>query len=134
MSTTDTFFDTNVILYALSTEREKAIRSDELIEAGGIISVQVLNEFALVARRKYRADWATVQRGVRNLCEILTIVPLTLETHQRGIEVSERFKIGIYDSMIVAAALLADCGTLWSEDMHDGLEIEGLTIRNPYKP
>lgn len=132
MSATDCFFDTNVVVYSLSTDRRKADRSGKLLRIGGIISVQVLNEFTLVARRKYGLDWAWVRERLKELQEALTVAPLTIDTHRRGIEVAERYGFGVNDSMIVAAALLAGCTTLWSEDMHEGLTINGLTIRNPY--
>jgi len=133
MSTTDCFFDTNILVYALSTERAKVNRSDELMDAGGVISVQVLNEFALVARRKYKLDWPLVRARLADLQDIFSVTPLTLETHQRGIEIADRHGFGVYDSMILAAAQLAGCATLFTEDMHDGMTIDGLTIRNPYK-
>jgi predicted nucleic acid-binding protein len=133
MSTTECFFDTNILVYALSTERDKADRSDALMDVGGVISVQVLNEFAVVARRKYRLDWALVRARLQDLQEIMSVVPLTLETHLRGIDISARYGFGVYDSMIVAAAQLAGCTVLYSEDMQDGQVIDGLTIRNPYK-
>ena len=134
MSGNDAFFDTNVILYALSNDRGKATRSAELMRQGGVISVQVLNEFALVCRRKYRAEWPIIGRGLRDLRESFDVVPLTLDTHVRGIELSERYQLGVYDAMIVAAAQLAGCSTLFSEDMQDGLSIGGLTIQNPFRP
>ena len=52
------FFDTNVLLYVASGDRAKADRAEELIGAGGFISVQVLNEIANVVRRKMRLSWA----------------------------------------------------------------------------
>jgi len=128
----DCFFDTNILVYALSTERAKAERSISLMDIGGVISVQGLNEFTLVARRKYRLDWPLVRARLKDLRDILTVVPVTVETHQRGIEISERYGFGVYDSMIVAAAQLAGCTTLYSEDMQDGQVIDGLTICNPY--
>lgn len=133
MSRTDAFFDTNIILYAISTDRDKAARSAQIVREGGVISVQVLNEFALVSRRKYKADWSVVRRGLQDLRDGLDVVPLTLEVHALGIQYSERFRIGVYDSMLIAAAQLAGCTTLWSEDMHDGLTFNGLTIRNPFR-
>jgi predicted nucleic acid-binding protein len=42
-------------------------------------------------------------------------------------------KLSVYGAMIVAAALLAGCETLHSEDMQDGLLIDNqLRIRNPF--
>ena len=133
MSSTDAFFDTNILLYALSKEREKAGRSAELMRRGGVISIQVLNEFAVVCLRKYRTEWSTVRRGLDDLRESFDVVPLTLATHIRGIALCERFGFGLYDSMIVAAALDASCHTLWTDGMQEGQVIEGLTIRNPFQ-
>lgn len=60
--------------------------------------------------------------------------PLTVDTHERAVEIGERYGLSIHDSLIVAAALLADCKTLYSEDMQHGQVIERvLTIRNPFK-
>ena len=126
------FFDTNVLLYLALLDPQKADRSEELLLAGGVVSVQVLNEFVAVSRRKARRPWnemADVLDAVRINCSIM---PLTVEVHERALLLLDRFKLNIYDANIVAAALLAGCTTLWSEDMHDGLIIDGLTIRNPY--
>lgn len=67
--------------------------------------------------------------GIRAKCDV---VPLTIETHDRGVELVRRYRLSVYDAMIVAASVLSGCTTLLSEDMHDGLVIDGLTIRNPY--
>jgi predicted nucleic acid-binding protein len=50
-----------------------------------------------------------------------------------GLALAERCKLSVHDGMIVAAAQLAGCTILYSEDMHDGLVIDRLTIRNPYR-
>ena len=128
------FFDTNVVVYFVTEDVAKARRSTELLTAGGIISVQVLNEFVRVARGKRKLSFAEVKTtldAVRSTCEVMN---LTVETHERGLASAERYQLQIFDSMIVAAALLAGCTTLYSEDMHDGLVIDALTIRNPYRP
>jgi predicted nucleic acid-binding protein len=132
MSATDAFFDTNVVAYFASADAAKAKRSGELLRAGGVVSVQVLNEFAPIARRKNALPWSsvrTVLAAVRSTC---TVTELTVTTHELGLALAERHQLNVYDGMIVAAAQLAGCRTLYSEDMHDGLVIDGLTIRNPY--
>lgn len=132
MPTTDVFFDSNVVLYSLSDELSKSTRSQELLDAGGAISVQVLNETAAVLRRKLKRDWPKVGLTLQALRDSLRVVPVDLDVHVRGLLYAERYQLGVYDAMIVAAAVLAGCTTLYSEDMHDGLVIDGLTIRNPY--
>ena len=67
---------------------------------------------------------------VRSLCPV---VPLTIETTDRGRLIAERYGMAVYDAMIVASALLAGCETLYSEDMQNGLVIDRqLRIRNPF--
>jgi predicted nucleic acid-binding protein len=94
--------------------------------------VQVLNEFANVALRKVRLSWSETRDFLDTFRATLEIVPLTLQTHERGLDLAERYQLSLYDGMIVAAAHLAGCRVLYSEDMHDGLVIDQLTIRNPY--
>ena len=132
MSATSAFFDTNVLLYFASTNADKADRSDAVLRDGGVVSVQVLNEFAAVARRKYALPWPSIRAVLAAVRSTCNVVPLAIETHELGLALAERYGFNVYDGMIVAAAQLAGCTLLYSEDMHDGLVIDGLTIRNPY--
>lgn len=127
------FFDTNVLVYLAVENSAKAERAGQLVKSGGTISVQVLNEIANVLRIKRTRSWGEVRDLLSILQQLLTVEPITVQTHTIGLAVSERYKLAIYDSMIVAAAILSGCDTLWSEDMHDGLVVNGtLTIRNPF--
>ena len=126
------FFDTNVLLYLLSADSVKAHRAEELVARGGWVSVQVLNEFASVASRKLRMPLSEIREFLEPIRSICTVEPVTVETHARGLDVAERCSLSIYDSMIVAAALLTRCNTLYSEDLQDGQRIDGLLIRNPF--
>lgn len=128
-----TFFDTNVLLYALAEEDRRTPRADALLEQGGTISVQVLNEFAAVARRKLRLDWQEITGLIaiaRRLCG--PVIPLTLDTHEAARLLAERYRLSFYDALIVATAQEAGCTTLWTEDLQDGQIIDRLTIRNPF--
>jgi predicted nucleic acid-binding protein len=129
---TDTFLDTNVVLYLSSSDAAFAGRSEELLSDGAIISVQVLNEATRVMRHKWHVSWADIDSFLTRVRINVIIVPLTVETHDRARMYAERHQLNVFDASIVAAAVLAGCTTLWSEDMHDGLVIDGLTIRNPY--
>ncbi|MBK9657697.1 MAG: PIN domain-containing protein [Rhodanobacteraceae bacterium] len=129
----DAFIDSNVVIYLLGNDLEKANRAESLIQAGAICSVQVLNEVANVMRRKLAMNWSDVREVLGLLKQLCKVKSLTVETHQKGIDLAERFSLSMYDAMIVASALLAGCATLWSEDMHDGLVVDGqLHIRNPF--
>jgi len=127
------FFDTNVVLYLLSADPAKAERAEELVAEGGLISVQVLNEVTAVTRRKLGMSWREVRDVLAQLRAACSVAPLTVETHERGLLVAERFRLSVYDGMIVAAALLAGCSILYTEDLQDGQVIDGhLTLRNPF--
>ena len=133
MSAIRAFADSNVVLYLLSADAAKADRAEAVLADGAIISVQVLNEAASVARRKLRMPWPELGEWLALLRALCPVEPLTAETHARGLALAERYGISIYDAMIVAAALLAGCEILYSEDMHDGLLIDDrLRIRNPF--
>jgi predicted nucleic acid-binding protein len=133
MSGRDDFFDTNVVLYLLSADTAKADRAEELLAEGGTISVQVLNEFVAVAARKTRLSMGEIRDVLTQVRAVCAVEPLTIETHERALQVTERYGLSIYDALIVSAALLAGCKTLHSEDMQHGQIIERqLTIRNPF--
>lgn len=129
------FFDSNVLVYAFA-EEERTLRARAVLKIGGVISVQVLNEFANVARRKLRFDWPAVHTAlevIRSRCR--PPLSLTDELHRDGLRVAERYVLSLYDGLIVAAALAARCDVLWSEDMQHGLVVDGsLRIINPFLP
>ena len=126
------FFDTNVLLYLLSADPDKAQRAEKLVSDGGVISVQVLNEFASVAFRKLRMTIPEINECLDPIRGICGVEPVTLETHLRGLDLAKRYKCSVYDSMIVAAASVAGCEILYSEDWQDGQRIDGLRISNPF--
>ena len=133
MSASDDFFDTNVVLYLMSPDAAKADRAEALLALGGVISVQVLSEFVAVATRKLRLSWAEIQEILAQLRAVCSVEPITIETHERALQIAQRYGLSIYDALIVSAALIAGCKTLHSEDMQHGQVIERqLTIRNPF--
>ncbi|WP_445492031.1 PIN domain-containing protein [Rhodopseudomonas sp. RCAM05734] len=128
------FFDSNVLLYLASDEPDRVLRVRQLVDSGGIISVQILNEMTSVSRRKFGMSWSETRALLTEMRDLLAIVPLTPEIHESGIRLAERYVFAVYDSFIVAAALAADCDTLWSEDMQNGMLVEGrLRIANPFR-
>lgn len=106
---------------------------ETLLGTGGAISVQVLNEFATVARRKSALSWAEVREALGAVRAACFTHPVTEGTHDRGVDIAERYGFSLYDSMIVAAAQTAGCKTLLSEDLQHRQVIDGtLTVRNPF--
>ena len=127
------FIDSNVVLYLLSGDAAKADRAQTILEMGGAISVQVINEVASVCLRKLKMPWEEVDAlllAVKTACDVL---PVTVASHEKAVEVAKRFKLSFYDANIVACALISGAQVLLSEDMHSGLLIDGLVIQNPFK-
>ena len=126
------FFDTNILVYAQQTGG-KADRARALFAGGGKLSVQVLNEFTAVSRRKQRRDWREIAEAVS---DVLTMVDpplaLTLDLHAAARALAEDHGLSFYDALIVASAIEAGCDILYSEDMQSGRTIGGLTIVNPF--
>ena len=127
------FFDTNVLLYLLSEDSLKADRAEAIMLKGGMINVQVLNEFSSVASRKLKMTYAEIRDTLRIVRAICQTQAVTIDTRELGLDTAERFGYSLYDSMIVSAALQSGCTVLYSEDMQHGQIIEGqLRITNPF--
>lgn len=128
------FFDTNVLIYAMAKGDPRTQQAEDLLTAGGVVSVQVLNEFARVALGKMKMPWA----DVRDVLEVIQVFcpeprPITLITHQYALTIAEKYGFGIFDALIAVSALEAKCSILYSEDMQDGQVIDGrMRIRNPF--
>lgn len=133
MSASEAFFDTSVLLYLLSADVRKAERVEALLLRRGVFSVQVLNEFAAVALRKHALSPAEIREFLGGLREFLRTHALTLEAHELGLDLLERYGFQLYDSMIVASALQSGCRVLYSEDLQHGQVIEKrLNVVNPF--
>jgi predicted nucleic acid-binding protein len=127
------FFDTNILIYAMTRDRRGEIARERLRE-GGAISTQVLNEFVSVTRKKLRLDWSTVEAALKEFRTLVyPIQNIAVSTHESAVSLAKRHGFGIYDALIVAAAIEAGCDTLLTVDLQDGRAIQGLTIRNPFR-
>ncbi len=127
------FFDTNVLLYLLSDDIVKADIAEALLAKGGLISVQVLTELSSVASSKLGMSWKEIREILDTVSAVCDVVPVTVESHDRAIDLSERCGFSIYDSLILASAILAGCITLFTEDLQNGQRIDDqIIVRNPF--
>ena len=129
------FFDTNVLIYAVGKNDPRASKAEALLASGGMISIQSLNEFVSVARRKLGISWKEVKEFLDLICILCPDpVPISLDTHKGALAIAEKYGYSIYDALIASAAVEAGCKTLYSEDLQDGQIINRqLTIRNPFR-
>jgi predicted nucleic acid-binding protein len=130
----DAFFDTNILVYGIVRNDRRTEKAAALLQQGGTVSVQVLNEFVNVARRKLKRSWPEIMNALAALRILFPEPrPIGLGTHEAAVEIAAANGFAFYDSLIIASALEAGCSTLLSEHMKDGQVIDGrLTIRNPF--
>ena len=126
------FIDSNVVLYLFSSDTVKADRAEALLQSGGLISVQVLNEVASVCLRKLKMTWKDVDSVLETLKSTCEVLPVTLASHEKAVGLAKRFQISLYDANIVATAILSGADTLFSEDMQNGMSMESVTVVNPF--
>jgi predicted nucleic acid-binding protein len=133
MSAVDAFFDTSVLLHLLSGDAGRADRVEALLAERGTISVQVLNEFAAVATRKLKMPLPDVKEILDTVRAVCDVVPVTVDTHDRALAIVERYSFSLYDSLLIAAALIAGSKVLYSEDLqHNQLVDRQLRVVNPF--
>ena len=127
----DAFLDTNVLLYLLSGDLEKANRAEALVAAGGVVSVQILDEFVSVATRKLGLAISESREILATVRAVCTVKPVDLETHELALDLAEQYRFSIYAALIVAGAVGAGCAVLYTEGLRHGRRIGRLAIRNP---
>ena len=127
------FFDTNILVYAYTLDDRRSERATGLLASGGVISVQILNEFVNVSRRKLKFSWDSVSRALVHFRLLLDPpIPFTVEIHGDAVQLSQRYGFAFYDSLVLSAANRGGCRILYTEDLQDGQTVEGVLIRNPF--
>lgn len=133
MPAPDEFLDTNILIYAFTSD-PRAVIAEQLLARGFVTSVQGLNEFANVARRKLGMSWEEIRdalAAIRTLAK--AILPVDLAAHSNALALAERYEFSFFDALMLASALQGGCVTFWSEDMQNGTVINGrLRIANPF--
>jgi len=135
------FLDTNVLVYSFDpVHTDKCDKARQMIEEGlesglGRISFQVIQEFLSLTTRRFPSPMSA-EAAVKYLHGVLTplcYVHSNAEIYAEALDIHQRWQYSFYDSLIIAAALRADCSILYSEDLQHEQIIRGLTIRNPFR-
>ncbi|MCL4244710.1 MAG: PIN domain-containing protein [Candidatus Dadabacteria bacterium] len=134
------FIDTNIFVYSFNSEDNNKRRisleliSGALTDHNGCISYQVVQEFLNVARRKFVKPLSIpdCQRYLGAVLEPLCEVYAGGGLYYQALEISERWQYSFYDSLIIVAAINAECSLLYSVDFQNGQKIQNITIVNPF--
>lgn len=135
------FLDTNILIYSFDeTAASKAFEASQLIYDGiesgrGAISYQVAQEFCNFATRRAPQPMppGDAEAFLERVCRPLLAVESSLALFRRALQMHQRFQLAWYDSLIVAAAQEAGCGTLYSEDFQHGQRFDGVIVQNPFR-
>jgi len=134
------FIDTTIIVYCFDDRmpdkktRSLSLIADALQTGNGIISWQVIQEFLNVATRKFKVPLKPedaklyLQKVLHPLCQVFP----DLDIYQNALDLQGKTKYSFYDSLILAGALREGCTILYSEDLQDGHQVDGLRIVNPF--
>ena len=136
MSAVKTFIDTNILIYAFTADEpaKQASALKFLNDCLPVISTQVVKEFSNVLLKKTSIGLKAIRETINEIIDVAEVVNEEIELIFAAFEIHERYKISLYDGLIVAAAMKSKCKVLFSEDMQDGLVIdEALKIVNPFK-
>lgn len=129
------FFDTNLLIYAISLDINKANKIELLLREpfDFIISTQVINEFVHTCYRKNLLPALDIRNAVEDFLSFFELTIIQDSTILTALDIKERYSFSWYDSLIVGAALENECSVLFSKDMQDGIVInQKLTIKNPF--
>jgi predicted nucleic acid-binding protein len=129
----DRFFDTNILIYAFAAGDRRSARAEMLMAEGGVIGVQVLNEFTSVVRRKLSWVWPQVDAALLVVSELMGPArPLTAGIHAHAVKLARGSTLSFYDALIIAAAADAGCHVLLTEDLQHGRRFGDVTVQNPF--
>ena len=136
------FIDTNIFVYSFDIDdkvkRKIAIEiiKKSLLNTNSFISIQVIQEFFNVSLKKFSKtmNHSEAKIYLENVFMQINIIYPGYDLISEALDIQTTTKYSWYDSLIIAAALQANCNLLLSEDMQDGQQIRNLTIKNPFSP
>ncbi len=136
--TARSFIDTNVLVYTddKATQAKQQIALDLVArhrkERTGVVSLQVLQEYFVTITRKLQVDLQVARRKVELLAELDVATPDVADI-LAAIDIQRLHGFSFWDALVLRSAKQAGCAVLFSEDMQDTREIDGVRIVNPFR-
>ena len=130
--------DTNILIYAASADpvdTPKRARAYEILGEDSLaLSVQVLQEFYNQSTHSHRPNRLSHEEAMRFIEQIadIPVQPVTIEVFRQATELCNRFRISYWDAAILAAAKILGCDAVYSEDMSDQQDYDGVRVINPF--
>ena len=131
--TAKAFLDTNIVLYAIGQDTHKKAVARQLIATNPMVSAQVINESVNVCLKKFKFDKKQAYAFADTVMNKVNVLPVDEAVIRKSADLAMTHQLSNWDALIVAAALLADCETVYSEDMQHGQIFEkSLKVINPF--
>jgi len=133
MITSKTFIDSNILVYLFDYDERKRLIAEELVISRPNISAQIFVEVVNVCKKKFHFTKSNMLVLWNNLLRDCSLIPTDKQSFQKAIQLVNRYDFQLFDALIVADALKANCTILYSEDMQHKMLVENkLTIINPF--
>lgn len=132
------FFDTNVLVYAddmaAPAKRRRALElvAEHRRAGTGVVSLQVLQEYFVTVTRKLQVDPRIARRKVELLAEFDVAAPEVGDI-LAAIDLHRLHGFSFWDALILRAAKQAGCGVLFSEELQEARETDGVRVVNPFR-
>jgi predicted nucleic acid-binding protein len=133
------FVDTNLLVYAIELagpEARKGVKAREILKNEPVcFSSQVLGEFYQAVISPRRQSPLTHNEAVAwiQLWKRYEITGIAVPQVDLALELAKRFRVNYYDALIIATARFAGCSIVYSEDLNDGQDYDGVGVRNPFR-
>ena len=126
--------DTNILVYCHSNdEPNKQKIAMGLFNEKPIVSTQVLSEYINVTKRKLKLPKEEIMDVCLQNIEMCTLQPVSFATLKSARSLMSKYDFQLFDSIVIASALEANCEILFSEDLHHGLLVENrMKLVNPF--
>jgi predicted nucleic acid-binding protein len=132
-------FDTNVLVYATSTVSDvKVTRARDLVAramraASSVLLLQTLAEFSNVAIRKARIPVRDIRRTIDAWRAVMPVQAADISDLSAALEAARAHRMAFWDAMLWASAQRAGVRHMLTEDLQDGLALQGVSFINPFK-
>ena len=130
------FIDSNIIVYAHDTDKERREIAEQdivdgVISGNAVISAQVLSEFYVTVTQKIKEPLPLSKaEGEILLLSRLEVIPIDMFLVQSAIKLQRKHRLSYWDSLILACAIKGACAEIHSEDFTHGRRYEGVLVRN----
>ena len=132
------FFDTNVLIYtddrATPAKQRRALElvAEHRLAGTGVVSLQILQEYFVTVTRKLHVEAQVARRKVELLAEF-DVAVLGLPDILAAIDLHRLHKLSFWDALVLRAAQQTGCAVLYSEDLQNARQVDGLRIVNPFR-